>query len=81
MMVTSPSGQQVQDGDGEKGSAHAVALTDQADQALAGDDAHPRPEAMEDDQRNGRQQQYPQQLVSVLGAQHRVGGNAGGVII
>jgi hypothetical protein len=81
MMVTSPSGQQVQDGDSEKSSAHAVALTDQADQALTGDDAHSRPEAMEDDERNRRQQQHPQQLVSVLGAQHRVRRDAGRVII
>ena len=60
---------------------HAVALAHQADQALAGDDAHPRGQAVEHDQRDGGEQEHPQQLVAVVGAEHRVGGDAGRVVV
>ena len=59
----------------------AVALADQGQQALAGDDPQPHPELVEDDQRRGRQRQHPEQLVAVLGAEDRVGRDPGRVVV
>ena len=61
--------------------AGAVVLADQGQQALAGDDAHPHAELVEDDQRRGRERQNPEQLVAVLGAEDRVGGDPGRVVV
>ena len=61
--------------------AAAVALADQGQQALAGDDPQPHAELVEDDQRRGREGQHPEQLVAVLGAEDRVGGDPGRVVV
>ena len=60
---------------------HAVALPDQPDDPLTGDHTHPGSETMEQDQRDGGQRQHPQQLISVFSAEHRVGGDAGRVVV
>src|SRR5206468_5053392 len=58
-----------------------VVLADQGEQSLAGDDPQPHPELVEDDQRRGREGEDPEQLVAVLGAEDRVGGDPGRVVI
>ena len=65
----------------QPGGAPAVALADQGQQPLAGDDPQPHPELVEDDQRRGRERQDPEQLVAVLGAEDRVGGDPGRVVV
>ena len=68
-------------GQDDRGGPLAVALADQCQQALAGDYAEPDAELVKDDQRRGRERQDPEQLVAVLGAEDRVGGDAGGVVV
>ena len=73
-------------GDDERGQhrtaqPHAVPLPHQADETLPGDDAHPGCQAVEDHERDGGQQQHPQQLVAVIRAEYRVGGDAGRVVV
>ena len=47
----------------------AVAMTYETDDALPGRDSHPSPEAVEEDQGDGRQRQHPEELVAVLGTE------------
>jgi hypothetical protein len=68
-------------GEGNAGAPRTVVRAHQRHQALAGDDAHARAKQMEDDQRDGRKRQHPEQLVSVLRAEDRVGRDAGRVIV
>ena len=68
-------------GEGGAPDPHAVALADEADEPLAGDDAHAGGEAVEHHQGDGGEQEHPQQLVAVLGAEHRVGGDPGRVVV
>ena len=75
---------QVGDDEGHQGSgahAHAVPMPDQADQALAGDHPQPGAEVVEHHQCQGREEQHPQQLVAVVGSQHRVRRDAGRVVV
>lgn len=65
----------------ERRRARAIALANQGEQALAGDDAQPHPELVEDDQRRGREGEHPEQLVAVLGAEDRVGGDPGRIVV
>jgi hypothetical protein len=58
-----------------------VALADEREQPLAGDDPQPYPELVEDDQRRGREGEDPEQLVAVLGAEDRVGGDPGRIVV
>ena len=58
-----------------------VALADQRKQALAGDDPHPDRQLVKDDERDGRERQHPQQLVSVVRAELRVGRDPGGIVV
>ena len=57
------------------------ALADQRQQPLAGDDPEPHPDLVEDDQRRGREGEDPEQLVAVAGAEDRVGGDPGRVVV
>ena len=65
---------------GEQRPAHAVLLADQLCQALAGHGAHPRGHLLHHDQRDRDHDHHPQQVVAVLGADGRVGGDAAGVV-
>ena len=65
----------------ERRGPRPVVLADQGQQALAGDDPEPHAELVEDDQRRGREGQNPEQLVAVLGAEDRVGGDPGRVVV
>ena len=58
---------------------HGIAF--EADQTLASDDSEPRPEVVEDDQGNGRQQQHPQQRVPVIRSQDGVRGDPRGIVV
>ena len=49
----------------ERRGTRAVTLADQGQQALAGDDAQPHAELVEDDQGGGRERQDPEQLIAV----------------
>ncbi len=68
-------------GEDRTAEPHAVALAHQPDEALAGDDTHPGRERVEHDQRDSGQQQHPQQLVTVVGSEHRVRGDACRVVV
>src|SRR5664279_3391669 len=70
-----------QRGDGQHSGAGAVPLADQSGQPLPGDHADPGAEVLEEHQRDGRDGQYPQEGVAVVGAQYRVGGDPGGVVV
>jgi hypothetical protein len=72
---------QEQDGGGRDGGAMAVAVADQPGQAATGDAAHPCAQLMEDDQRDGREQQHPEQPVAEVGAEDRIGRDAGRVVV
>lgn len=50
------------------------------DEPLPGDHTHPR-QAVEHHQRDGGQQQHPQQLIAVVGASTRIGGDAGRIVV
>ena len=62
-------------------AADAVALADQPGEPLPGDDAHPRAELVEEDERAGRERQHPEQLVAVVGAEDRVRRDPGRVVV
>ena len=70
-----------QRGHDEPGGALAESLAHQRQQALAGDDAQPHAQLVEDDQRRGREGEDPEQLVAVFGAEDRVGGDPGRVVV
>jgi hypothetical protein len=70
-----------QRGQDQRSGPRAVVLADEGEQALAGDDAQPHPELVEDDQRRGREGEDPEQLVAVLGAEDRVGRDPGRIIV
>ena len=63
------------------GRAHAEALADQAGEALPGDGSEPhRDRVVEDEHRRG-DDEHPDQRVAVVGAEDRVGRDAGGVVV
>jgi hypothetical protein len=61
--------------------AKAGSVAHEREQALLRDAAHPRPELVVDDQRCGRECKDPEEPVAVLGAQDRVGGDPGGIVV
>ena len=63
------------------GRAMAVAVADQPRQPATGDAAHPRAELVEDDERDGRQQEHPEQAIAEVGAEDRVRRDAGRVVV
>ena len=65
----------------QRRGARPEPLPDQGQQPFAGDDAEPHPDLVEDDQRRGRERQHPEQLVAVAGAEDRVGGDPGRVVV
>ncbi len=58
-----------------------MVLSDQRQQPLAGDDPQPHAQLVEDDQRHGGECEDPEQLVAVFGAEDRVGGDPGGIVV
>jgi hypothetical protein len=61
--------------------ARAPVQSHQGHKAASGDNAHPRAKQVKDDQRGGRDREHPLQLIAVLGAQDRIGRDAGRVVI
>src|SRR5205085_11161436 len=61
--------------------ALAVAPTDQRREAATGDDAHPRAKLVEHDQRDGREKQDPQEPVTEVGAQNRIGRDPSRIVV
>ena len=73
-------------GDNERGQhgtgqSHAIPLTHQADEPLPGDHPHACRQAVEQYERHRGQHEHPQQLVAVVCAEHRIGGDACGVVV
>jgi hypothetical protein len=68
-------------GERHLGPAAPVPLADEPHEALAGDDARADRQVVKHDQRGRRQRQHPQQPVTVIGAEYRIGRDARGVII
>jgi len=64
----------------ERRPADAVALPDQLGEPLAGHHPHPRGEHLHHRQREGDEDQHPQQVVAVLRPDRGVGGDASGVV-
>jgi hypothetical protein len=58
-----------------------VAVADQPRQPATGDAAHPRPEFVEDNQRDGREQEHPEQAIAEVGAEDRVRRDPGRVVV
>ena len=65
----------------QDGGSNAEALADQPGQSLAGGDAHTHTELVEDHQRGRGEHDDPEQLVPVVGAEDRVGRDAGRVVV
>jgi hypothetical protein len=63
------------------GRTDAEPLPYQADEALPGDNIHPRPEVVAHHQGDCGQEQDPEQLVAILGAEHGIGRDPGGILI
>ena len=61
--------------------AHAEALADQAREALPGHGSDPHGDRVVEDQHGRREYEHPDQLVAVVGAEDRVGRDAGGVVV
>jgi hypothetical protein len=59
----------------------AVAVADQPRQPATGDAAHPRPELVEDDERDRRQEEHPEQAIAEVGTEDRIGRDPGGVVV
>ena len=55
--------------------ANSVPLAHEAREPLPGDDAHARTELVEEDERERRELEDPQELVAVVGAEDRVRGD------
>ena len=66
---------------GKRGPAHAEAVAHQPSESLAGGDARPGAELVEDDQRERRDKQDPEQRVAVVGAKDGVGGDSRRVVV
>ena len=60
---------------------HAVPLPHQADETLTGDHTHAGRQAVEKHQRHRGQHENPQQLVAVVGAEHRIRRDARRIVI
>ena len=67
--------------DREGRPANAVALADQAGQAVAGREAEASAGLLGDHQRELRDEQDPEQVIAELGAGDRVGGDPTGVVV
>jgi hypothetical protein len=63
------------------GAARPEMIADEREQALLGHHAHAGTELVEDDQSERRDREHPQQAIAELGAEDRVGGDPGGVVI
>src|SRR6266508_4196707 len=59
----------------------AVAVADQPRQPTTGDAAHPRAELVEDDERDRREQEHPEQAIAEVGAEDRVRRDPGRVVV
>ena len=66
---------------GPGGGAQPEALADQGGQALAGGDPQAGPDLLGDRQREGDDEQQPEQAIALLGADLGVGGDALGVVV
>ncbi len=64
----------------ERRPAHPVLLADQLRQPLSRDCAHPCRHLLHDDEGDGDQHHHPEQVVAVLCADRRVGGDPAGVV-
>ena len=70
-----------QEAGGREAGLDAVAHADDADQPLAGRDPKPDGEVVEEDERGRRGQQRPKESVAEVGAEDRVGGDPGRVVV
>lgn len=74
----------VRDQEGEERretDADSVPVPDQTCETLARDDAHPRAELVEEDERSRRERQHPEQLVAVVRTEYRIRRDAGRVVV
>ncbi len=70
-----------QRGEGHRRQPYSEPLTYETDHALPGDHPHAGPEVVEQDEGDRGQQQDPQELVAVFGAEGGVGGDPGRIVI
>ena len=61
--------------------ANSVPLAHETRQPLSGDDAHARTELVEEDERERREVEDPQELVAVVGPEDRIRGDARCVVV